>query len=95
METLNTIPEKYLSFPSSSVLQNWERERIALNINIIRNRLGLGFVPITEELYKEERLKDGNWNEIEITNFRVVIPNIITEVQCQLFCPKWGKNEKI
>lgn len=78
--------------PYGPITYNCECETVARNINIIRNRLNLGFVELDAEIYKTERLKDGDFFLDEMLDFAEVMPLIITKEQCIKFSRVWKIN---
>ena len=72
-----------------SVLQNSESETIARNIMKILERTGDSFRPLSYGEYKEERLKDKNFNEGEQYYFEKVIAYCENPSTAQLFCDDW------
>lgn len=66
-------PSDYTSIPMGSTLQNFQSEMIAKNIMVILSRTGNTFRPLSWEEYKEERLKDTGFSEIEKPVFEKVI----------------------
>lgn len=62
-------PSTFTIKPMGSTLQKSEYETIARNIMAILQRTGDTFRELTWEEYKEERLKDGYFNEGERSYF--------------------------
>ncbi len=62
-------PELFTGKPWGSITQNSESETIAANIMVILKRTGNKFRDLSWEEYKEERLKDGSFTEVERSYF--------------------------
>ena len=85
-------PEDFCeAHPWSSVFQNSESETIAANVMVILKRTGNTFRDLSWEEYKEERLKDENFSEIEKPYFERVMPYFKSADTAALFSPDWRK----
>lgn len=84
-----TKPSNFKKYPWNSVLQKSESETIAANIMVILERTGNKFRPLTWTEYKKERLKDGNFTELEKGYFEEVIPYCKSADTAQLFSKSW------
>ncbi len=88
-------PSLFTGHPWNSIFQNAETEQIALNIMLILKRNGDKFLfpeEMTWEMYKEERLKDGQFPEAEQSYFEKV-KYLSTGVKSTIlnFSPDWSK----
>ncbi len=83
-------PSDFLEYPIASVLQTAEAETVARNIMVILKRKGDEFKPLSWDEYKEERLKDGFFNENEKQYFDDVIGYCASEDTAKLFSKVWA-----
>lgn len=84
-------PSDFTKHPWDSVLQNTESEIIACNIMNILKRTGNIFRSLTWNEYKNERLKDGNFNETEKKVFEKVKDYCKSPEKAKLFSKDWNK----
>ena len=70
-------------------MQNSESETIAMNIIQILSRTGDTWRVLTWDEYKEERLKDGGFSEIESGYFDAVVEYTVSESAARTFCKGW------
>lgn len=82
-------PSNFMKHPWSSVTQSAECENIARNIMVILYRTGDEFRHLEWDEYKAERLKDGNFSDIEKKYFDAVIDFCKNEDTAILFSPTW------
>ena len=78
-------------YPWSSVFGKAEHEVIARNIMVILERTGNKFRKISFKEYKEERLKYGNWSEIEKIYFDDVVNYCKNAKAAKSFSEEWNK----
>lgn len=83
-------------FPWNSVFRNSDYETIARNILVVKSKLDDTWGEITWEQYKEKRLKDGNFSEVEKDYFDKVVDYCKDEESVRKFSPDWRdlKNDK-
>lgn len=86
-------PSDFTEHPWNSVKQSSEHETIARNIMLILERTGNKFRKLPWEEYKGERLKDGNFTQIEKGLFEEVKDFCISPDTAKLFSPKWSSDE--
>ena len=82
-------PSDFQEFPWSSVTKNNESERIALNIITILERTENVWRDLSWDEYREERLKDLDFNEREKGYFDTVQPYTRSAETAALFCGAW------
>jgi hypothetical protein len=83
-------PSDFTNFPWDSVFQKTESEMVAQNIMKILTRTGNVFKDLSFEEYKQERLKDGHFTEIEEQYFNKVIDYCKSADTAKLFSRKWN-----
>lgn len=92
MMPLTNNPSDFTEFPSGSVMQNFELERIAVNIMVILKRTGNTFRELSYEEYEVERMKDGGYHKsLEFDRFIKVIGYCKNADTARLFSPAWEK----
>lgn len=84
-------PSDFIIYPWSSVAGKAESETIALNIMKILKRTGNEFRDLSFDEYKEERLKDGNYSDMEKPYFDSVIKYCKSESSARSFSKSWCK----
>lgn len=78
--------------PYDSIFKECKHEVIARNVMKILQRTGNEFRELSWEEYKEERLKDKDFSEIEKSYFDKIVCHCSTEEAAKNFSPNW--NEK-
>lgn len=73
----------------SSVARKGEAEIIAENIIVILYRTGDKFRDLSWSEYKEERIKDGNFSDIEKPWFKLVVDYCTDPEKVKTFSKKW------
>lgn len=81
-------PSQFIKFPINSVIQNAEAEQVALNIMIIRKRLGDKWQLSLKE-YEDERGDSMDWEERDY--FKIVYPLIEDANGAKSFCNIWAE----
>ena len=82
-------PKNFCIYPWSSVAKKSEAEVVARNIMSILARTGNEFRKLSYEEYESERLKDGNYSEMEKEYFEQVIDFCKNEDTARLFSKTW------
>ena len=84
-------PPSYFAaiFPCCSVFKKLEYEIVAVKIMTILKRTGDTFRDLSFEEYQNERLKDGDFSEIENQIFNTVIRYCKNETVAQNFSEEW------
>jgi len=83
-------PSNIKSYPWSSVIGKAEAETVALNIIKILKRNGDKFRKLGFKEYKEERLKDGNYSELEKHYFNQVVDYCKSGKAAKSFAKSWN-----
>jgi hypothetical protein len=84
-------PSDFTMEPWDSVLHKTEAEVVAVNVMVILKRTGNTWRDLTWDEYKKERLKDGNFSDIEQGYFTQVIRFCRSEIGARLFSPGWAE----
>lgn len=84
-------PQDFTKHPYNSALGKSEPEVVARNIMVILSKTGNTFRLLAWDEYKEHRLKDGNFSEIEKSYFERVAGFCTTEAAALSFCPTWSE----
>ena len=82
-------PSNFTRIPMNSVLGKYEPELIAANIMVILKRTGDQWRDLSWDVYKTERLKDGNFSNGEKFYFDQVIPYCQSADMALAFCKDW------
>lgn len=84
-------PSDFTDNPMGSVAKKSEAETVARNIMVILKRTGNKFRLLSWDEYKEHRLKDGHFNEVEKNYFDQVVKFCRSVETAELFSPVWAK----
>lgn len=85
-------PSDYRGFPFGSIAKNNQSETIARNIMTIMHRNGDEFQPVSAEMYRTERLKDGATDKAidgEMHYYNSVIEHMQSPETVEAFCKGW------
>ena len=82
-------PSDFNILPTSSIYWKFDDEVVARNIMAILARTGNEWRTLSFDEYKQERLKDSNWYDIEEYHFKRVNDYCRTEKAERLFSPTW------
>lgn len=88
---MNITPSQFLNFPFNCIHQKSEFETVARNIMVILFRTGNVFRELSFEEYKEERMKDGHWTDVEEVYFHHL--SYLSEGDLEKICtfsPAWN-----
>lgn len=84
-------PSNFTTYPWASVLRNSESEIVAQNIMKILERTGNTFRVLPFSEYKEERLKDSGFSDLEERYFYNVVEFCSSEESAKRLSPEWNK----
>ena len=86
---MKSLPSDFTNYPWDSILQKSEAETIACNVMKILKRTGNTWRELSDEEYKEERLKDGNWSSSEFEYLEQVRPYTVSVEMASKFSKDW------
>lgn len=86
---MKSLPSDFTNYPWNSVLQKSEAETIACNVMKILKRTGNIWRELSNEEYKEERLKDGRWSDSEFQYLEQVKPYTVSATTASKFSKEW------